>query len=238
VTGRRVLIAGANPRISTAIAEEFRSLGGRVAGIDLHDGSAASYEHFEVADCSESAAARRAVDAAATALGGLDTLVLATASMPVASATATTDEQWRSALSATLDAAFFVTRAALAHLEAGASIVAVSSTNAHLAAPGLPAYSAAKAGLEGLMRQIALEYGPRGIRANTVCPGTVNDAYYDAEGYPLGRIGRPEELAKAVRFLGGDESSFVTGATLIVDGGLSISSPTAWLRQDLRDRWL
>lgn len=238
MTGRRVLIAGANPRISVAIAEEFRSLGGRVAGIDLRDDSAADYDHFEVADCSIPDTARTAVDAAAAALGGLDTIVLATAAMPVASATETTDDQWRSAISATLDSAFFVTRAALAHLGEGAAIVAISSTNAHVAAPGLPAYSAAKAGLEGLMRQIALEYGPRGIRANTVCPGTVNDDYYDAEGYPLRRIGRPEELAQAVRFLGGDESSFITGATLVVDGGLSISSPTAWLRPDLRDRWL
>lgn len=237
--GRHVLIVGASSPIAVAIAEEFRRHGGVVAGADLTDGHSEEYDHFVVADCSDSRAASAAVHSAASALAGLDTVVLAAAAMPVASAADTTDEQWRVAMSATLDTAFFVSRAALTYLQRGSAIVAVTSTNSILAAPGLPAYSAAKAGVEGLVRQLALEYGPRGIRVNAACPASIRaDGGMDAEGYPLRRVGRPDELAKAVRFLGSDDSSFITGVTLPVDGGLSIASPAAWLRQDLRDRWL
>ncbi|MCW3843813.1 SDR family oxidoreductase, partial [Micromonospora yasonensis] len=107
-----------------------------------------------------------------------------------------------------------------------------------LAAPGLPAYAAAKAGLEGLIRQLALEYGPAGVRVNAVAPGMIGGAGLPdaAAGYPLGRTGTPEEVAAAVLFLAG--AGFVTGAVLPVDGGLSIASPAAFLRDDLRARWL
>ncbi|MEV1147850.1 SDR family oxidoreductase, partial [Micromonospora sp. NPDC049799] len=145
--------------------------------------------------------------------------------------------QWRTALDATLGTAFAVSRAVLPLLPDGAAIVAVSSVNAFLAAPGVPAYAAAKAGVEGLVRQLALEYGPRGIRVNAVAPGMIGDTVDDgAAGYPLGRTGTPDEVAAAVHFLA--HAGFVTGVTLPVDGGLSIASPAAFLRADLRARWL
>ena len=102
----------------------------------------------------------------------------------------------------------------------------------------MPAYAAAKSGLEGLVRQLALEYGPRGIRVNAVAPGMIGPTGVPdaAAGYPLGRIGTPEEVAQAVHFLAG--ATFVTGVVLPVDGGLSIASPAAFLRPDLRARWL
>jgi len=114
----------------------------------------------------------------------------------------------------------------------------VSSVNATLAAPGLPGYAAAKAGVEGLVRQLALEYGPAGVRVNAVAPGMIGntDLPEVAEGYPLRRVGRPDEVAAAVVFLA--NAGFVTGTVLPVDGGLSIASPAAWLRPDLRSRWL
>jgi NAD(P)-dependent dehydrogenase (short-subunit alcohol dehydrogenase family) len=239
MTGRRVLIVGGNSEIAVATARAFVADGSTVVGVGLESFEDPAYERFLVADCSRSTAAAAAVDETVTTLGGLDTVVLAAARMPVAAAEQTTDEQWHGAVGATLDSAFFVARAALPHLPSGGTIVAISSVNATLAAPGVPAYAAAKSGLEGLVRQLALEYGPRGIRVNAVAPGSISArASAESEGYPLGRIGRPDEVASAVLFLGSDASSFVTGVVLPVDGGLSIASPAAWLKPELRDRWL
>jgi meso-butanediol dehydrogenase / (S,S)-butanediol dehydrogenase / diacetyl reductase len=239
MSGEKVLVVGGNSLIAVAIAEEFRHHGAKVVGTGLSLFNSEHYDSFTVADCTDPAEANRVVSDAESSLGGLDTVVLAAATMPVSSARETTDADWRIALTSTLDSAFFIARAALARLQPGSAIVAVTSTNATLASPGLPGYAAAKSGLEGLVRQLAFEYGRDGIRVNSVSPAAIDAGEpRTAEGYPLGRHGTPEEVAQAVYFLGSDSASFITGVTLLVDGGLSISSPAAWLRQDLRDRWL
>lgn len=238
-TGQRVLVVGANSALARSVADQFAERGATVAGIGLDDQGAEHYRHFRIADCSDPAAAQTAVTGCCDALGGLTTLVLGAGAMTVAPAADTTDEQWRRAIGANLDTVFYPLRAALPRLGAGSAVVVVGSVNGSLAAPWVPGYAAAKAGVEGLVRQVALDYGPRGVRVNAVAPGTFSDdPSTDAAGYPLGRVGRPAEIARAVVFLGTDESSFVTGTTLTVDGGLSIASPAAWLRPDLRSRWL
>ena len=153
--------------------------------------------------------------------------------MPVAPITETTDEQWHRTLDAILGTAFAVSpsRPAGHACRAAPSSRSAPSTG-RSAAPGLPAYAAAKAGLEGLVRQLALEYGPHGIRVNAVAPGLIGPTDLPGAelGYPLGRAGTPEEVAEVVHFLAG--AGFVTGVVLPVDGGLSIASPAAFLRPD------
>lgn len=238
-SARRALIVGANSEIAAATADAFSADGGLVAGVGLDDGRSDHYAHFAVADMTDGDAATRTVEWAVEKLGGIDTVVAAAARYAMSSAEETSDEEWHAVLSSVLDTAFFTIRAALPHLGAGSTIVAVSSINSRVTAPALPAYATAKAGLEGLVRQLALEYGPRGIRVNAVVPATVKSGDYPPQdGYPLGRVAAPAEIARAIQFLAAPASSFITGTSLVVDGGLSIGSPAAWLRDDLRDRFL
>jgi meso-butanediol dehydrogenase/(S,S)-butanediol dehydrogenase/diacetyl reductase len=237
---RGVLLVGSSSPIGRAIARAFAGDGDRVAGVALEPVTDEAFQESIVADCSETAVADSVVEQATRALGRLDVVVTAAAAMPIAPLAELTDQQWSATFDAVLGTAYRVLRAALPALPDGGSVVAVSSVNAFLAAPGTPAYAAAKAGLEGLVRQLALEYGPRGIRVNAVAPGLIggHGRAAAAEGYPLGRTGTPEEVAAAVRFLAAAEASFITGAVLPVDGGLSIASPAAFLRPDLRRRFL
>lgn len=239
MSGSGALVIGAASDIGRAITRALVRDGHRVAGVALHEFEDAALASVSWGDCSDPAVAARVVDDAVGVLGRLDVVVLAAARMPVAKAAETTDAEWRGALGATLDTAFFVARAARARLGAGSSIVAVGSSNARVTVPGIPGYTAAKAGLEGLVRQLAMEWGPAGIRVNVVAPGMIGsaDLPFVTEGYPLGRTGTAEEVADAVAFLASDRASFITGATLPVDGGLTIGSPAAWSRPDLRQRW-
>ncbi|MGI8335660.1 SDR family NAD(P)-dependent oxidoreductase [Actinomadura scrupuli] len=233
--GRGVLVAGSSSPIGRAIGAAFA--GDTVVGVALEPVDDDGFAENLVLDCATGDGARAAVETVVRVAGRLDVVVLAAAAMPVAAITETTDAQWRQALDSVLGTAFAVSRAALPVMGDGGAIVAVSSVNSFLAAPGLPGYAAAKAGLEGLVRQLALEYGPRGIRVNAVAPGMIGggDVPDAAAGYPLGRTGTEQEVAAAVHFLAG--AGFVTGAVLPVDGGLSIASPAAFLRADLWARW-
>ena len=237
---RGVLVVGASSEIGLSIGRRFAADGHAVVGVSLEAADDPDFVEMLIGDCAQPDVATRVVQDAVRVLGRLDVVVLAAAVMPVASATRTTDGQWRAAMGATLDSAFFVARAALPLIPRGGSIVAVTSVNAQLAAPGLPGYAAAKAGVEGLVRQLALDYGPMGIRVNAVAPGMIGhcDLPAASEGYPLLRTGESADVAAAVHFLASDGAGFITGVVLPVDGGLSIASPAAWLRPDLRKRWL
>lgn len=238
MTGRGVLILGASP-IGTAIGRAFTQTHDAVYCIARDVPPAGVFVGYHQADCSDSDAAASAVRGAVGVLKRLDVVVLATAAMPVANAADTTDEQWSRAIGDSLTAAFNIVRSSLPHLPSGSSVVAVGSTNSFLAAPGLAAYAAAKAGLDGLIRQLAMDYGPLGVRANIVAPATIRDGEGGelAAGYPLGRVGRPQDVASAVHFLASADAGFITGVTLPVDGGLSIASPAAFLSANLRARF-
>jgi meso-butanediol dehydrogenase/(S,S)-butanediol dehydrogenase/diacetyl reductase len=144
---------------------------------------------------------------------------------------------WDYEFEGTLKTAFLFCRAVLPLMveQGGGAIVNIGSVNGFTYL-GNPAYSAAKAGLLNLTQAIAVEYGPRGVRANIVSPGTIRTSATSwalrqerdpeifeklARWYPVGRVGRPDDIAAAVAYLGSDEASFVNGANLVVDGGLT-----------------
>jgi 3-oxoacyl-[acyl-carrier protein] reductase len=142
-------------------------------------------------------------------------------------------EDWDRLLRVNLTGAFLCIQAALPHMMKArwGRIVAVSSAIALRGNPGQSAYGASKSGLVGMIRSVAKEYAGRGITANAICPGFVETEMTAGipekarrsldEGIPAGRVGTPEEIAAAIRFLASDEASYVNGAVLAVDGGLT-----------------
>jgi meso-butanediol dehydrogenase / (S,S)-butanediol dehydrogenase / diacetyl reductase len=193
-------------------------------------------------DATAAADVRHAVASAVERFGGLDVVVANAGGTGTPAAADTDDASWRAALDSNLTSAFLAAREALPALieRGGGSIVIVASEAALVAPPGLAGYVASKTALLGLMRSLAVDYGSRRVRANAVCPGWVRTPMADAEmdalarrrglsreqayelacsRLPWGRSAEPDEGANVCLFLASRESSFVTGAVLVADGG-------------------
>ena len=249
-TGYTVLITGAGRGIGAATARRFAAEGAQVMVTDVDrdraEATAAALRaadlpgtaHAQVCDVTDRAAVEAAVDATVTRFGGLDVLVNNAYSCHPDSPRLEDepDEVWQQDLDVTLGGAYRCSRAALPHLAAApdgrGAIVSIGSVNGE-ADFGNHAYSAAKAGLAGLTRTLAGHCAPRGVRVNLVVPGTVHtDVWRDrqdalrraAAHYPLGRVGRPEDIAAAVAFLASTDAAWITGVALPVDGGLLASN--------------
>jgi meso-butanediol dehydrogenase/(S,S)-butanediol dehydrogenase/diacetyl reductase len=201
------------------------------------------------ADVTSTAAVTTAVAAAAEHFGGVDVLVNNAGVGDSGTLLGETLERWEETLRINLTGAFISTQVALPHLlERGGSIVNVSSINGVQAGPAWTSYCVSKAGLIMLAKCIARDYGRQGIRANAVCPGWVRTAMgdedmdevaeargTDREGaydlvhrqHPLGRPADPEEIADVIAFVASPRAAYVTGATIMVDGGTSAIDPTA-----------
>ncbi len=237
--GRVALVTGGASGIGAATARALAQEGARVVVVDLDRERGAAVAtacggELAVTDVADAAALTATVARAAAAHGRLDILVsnaFAAAAGPIAQLE---PAAWERTLAVTLTPAFTALRAALPHLRGGGAVVHVASVSGLAGDRGLAAYNAAKAGLVNFTRAAALEVAAAGVRVNAVCPGLVDTpALARALGraperaaalgaaVPLGRLGRPEEIAHAILFLASDEASYVTGTTLVVDGGLT-----------------
>jgi NAD(P)-dependent dehydrogenase (short-subunit alcohol dehydrogenase family) len=178
------------------------------------------------------------LEAITRAFGGLDILVTCAGLIRRHTAEETTDEEWDLVVGVNLTAVFRCCRAAIPLMRArgGGAIVTVSSGWGLVAGPRSVSYAATKAAVVNLTRALAIDHGPEGIRVNCVCPGDTDTALLrdefrqlgeeapagiegSAAGRPLRRVGSPAEIADAILYLASDQASFITGASLVVDGG-------------------
>lgn len=244
LAGRVCVVTGAAAGIGRAIALLFARAGARLvladrdapglARIAAETGAAAV-----VADVAEAEAPERIL-APALALGGPEVLVNNAGVTTVRPLLETTDADWDAAVAICLGSAFRLSREAVRAMRSRGrgAIVNMASVNAMMGHPCVAAYAAAKGGIHAMTRQMAVECGPFGIRVNAISPGLIvtegfaarlqpEDVRLTEEAYPLGRLGRPEDVAQAALFLASDAAAFVTGADLPVDGGLTAQMAAA-----------
>jgi 3-oxoacyl-[acyl-carrier protein] reductase len=207
-----------------AVAEECRKAGVRVVPV--------------LGDVADAAAVESMVSQGLVELGGLDVLVCNAAIRPHKSLSETSLDDWHRVLGVNLSSAFYLARAVVPSMKERrrGSIIALGGMSALTGRPNTVAVTAAKTGLLGLVRALAAELGPFGIRANMVIPGFIDTERRYAEWYPefrqappgapeqlkaipLGRLGRPEDIADACVFLASDASAYITGDTIRVMGG-------------------
>lgn len=243
--GGAVVITGAARGIGAAIGRRFARAGHTVFGIDL-DGElmaaeAASWpgSHTAVrADVTDEEAVGEVCAEAAQTTGGLRVFVANAGHFAAGPSTEFPKESWQRLLDIHLTSCFTGARQAVSRMPDGGSVVVMSSINGQRGFPGRAAYGAAKAGVAGLVKGLAAEWGARSVRVNAIAPGSIHtELSADAiergvikeekflARIPMGRFGEPDEVAELAYFLGSPLSSYITGTLIPVDGG--------WLAQGI-----
>ena len=240
---RVALITGGASGIGRATAELFVREGARVAVADYSkDGGqdtvkaikeAGGDAMFTPVDVSDSAQVTRMVDAVLQAYGRIDILFNGAGILHYGTVLETDEQAWNRVLSINLTGTYLCCRTVLPHMirQGGGSIINVASTvGAHDACANAVAYVTSKGGVTLFTRAMAIDHAKQGVRVNALVPGATDTPMIRnaiapealealAASHPIGRLGRPEELAKAVLFLASDDASFVTGTAMYVDGG-------------------
>ncbi len=241
-------VTAAGGGIAGAIARRFGAEGAAVCCVDIdaetaertaHDiGQAGGRASARQCDVVDEDAVRAAVDETVSAFGRLDIVVnAAAASEPLGTVVTMPLETWRQVLDVNLTGMFLVCKYAIPHMQAGGGgrIINIASTFGSIAWPQRPAYMATKGAVKQLTRSIALDFAADNIQANSISPGAIETSRLLARTptmeqvrermvplHPIGRLGQPEDIANAAAFLASDESSFMTGADVFVDGGFTM----------------
>lgn len=249
-----VLVAGGATGIGAATAQAFAAAGGRVVVADVDEAagkatvesivSAGGRASFAVCDVADEQVVDGLVDDIVAREGRLDVVHANAGLESMHKATDATLAHWNRVIGVNLTGVFLVCRAALRkmYVQGSGSVVITSSPHAQATVPDAAAYAASKGGVHALMNALALEAAPHGVRVNAVIPGTIDTPMIRRESavaadpdeqirrfaaqHPLGRIGRPDEIASVVLFLASEAASFVTGSSVSADGGLMAALPS------------
>ena len=243
MSGRVALITGGASGIARAVAGLFAREGASVmvADADVTGGSetieqivaAGGRASFAALDVSQAAQVASVVEKTLAEFGGLHILFNGAGVLTYGTVLETAEQEWARVLAINLTGTYLCCRAVLPEMVKqgrGSIINVASTTGAHDACARAAAYVSSKGGVTLLTRAMAIDHAKQGIRVNAICPGPTDtpmlrksrtpeqlDAF--AQTFPMGRLGRPEEIASAALFLASDDASFVTGSTLYVDGG-------------------
>jgi NAD(P)-dependent dehydrogenase (short-subunit alcohol dehydrogenase family) len=250
---RIAVVTGAGSGIGKAIAMAFAAEGAHVVVVDINaagveqttkeiqekNGQAISFR----ADVADPDAVEKLTKSVLERFGRVHILVNNAAIQVSKTVVETTVEEWNRQMAVNVGGVFLCSRSFLLHLrQTRGVIISLSSANAFFVEPACAGYCATKAAIIGLTKAMAIDHGREGVRVHAICPGYIDaglaESYFQSQADPararadagklhaLGRIGRPEEVARLAVFLASDDSSFMTGSPIIVDGGFSAGLPT------------
>jgi NAD(P)-dependent dehydrogenase (short-subunit alcohol dehydrogenase family) len=232
------LVIGGASGIGLAIVARFAAEGAEVyftgrrqVDLDAAHSRVGPRSHAVLADAGRLEDVKAVVDQVGSDSGRIDVLVVSAGFTEPSSVETITEDHFDRLVGVNLRALVFAVQATLPLMSRGAAVVLIGSIAGRIGTEGFSVYGATKAGVRALARTWTTELAPRGIRVNVVSPGPTDTAMFEsvpeevrsdlASTIPIGRLGRPEEIAAAALFLASDESSFVAGVELCVDGGLS-----------------